>query len=65
MGRRGPGRSGVGRLTLIDMDHIAPSSINRQIHALTPTIGQAEGAGHAERIASIHPSCQLLRLMIL
>jgi len=26
-------RSGVGRLTLIDMDHVSESNINRQIHA--------------------------------
>ena len=53
-------RSGVGRLTLIDMDHIAPSNINRQIHALTPTIGQAKVLAMQERIASIHPSCQVI-----
>jgi hypothetical protein len=29
-------RSGVGRLTLIDMDHVAESNINRQVHALMP-----------------------------
>ena len=34
-------RSGVGRLTLIDMDHIAESNVNRQIHALTTTLGQS------------------------
>ena len=32
-------RSGVARLTLIDFDQIAASNINRQIHALTPTLG--------------------------
>ena len=35
-------RSGVARLTLVDMDHIAESNINRQIHALTSTTGQAK-----------------------
>ena len=35
-------RSGVGRLTLIDMDHVAESNINRQVHALTSTVGMAK-----------------------
>ena len=35
-------RSGVAQLTLIDMDHIAESNVNRQIHALTGTLGQAK-----------------------
>ena len=50
-------RSGVGRLTLIDMDHIAESNINRQIHALTSTLGQAKIEAMRERIAQIHPAC--------
>lgn len=52
-------RSGVARLSLIDMDHIAPSNINRQIHALTHTTGQAKVQAMRERIASIHPECQV------
>ncbi len=35
-------RSGVGQITLVDMDHVAESNINRQIHALTDTVGQAK-----------------------
>ena len=34
-------RCGVGALTLIDLDHIAESNVNRQIHALTQTLGQS------------------------
>ena len=52
-------RSGVGRLTLIDMDHIAESNVNRQIHALTSTLGQAKIEAMRERIAQIHPGCQV------
>ena len=52
-------RSGVARLTLIDMDHIAESNINRQIHALTHTTGQAKVQAMRERIAAIHPDCQV------
>ncbi|MFM8866002.1 MAG: ThiF family adenylyltransferase [Limnohabitans sp.] len=52
-------RSGVARLTLIDMDHIAESNINRQIHALSATLGQAKTEAMRERIAQIHPDCQV------
>jgi len=50
-------RSGVGRLTLIDMDHVAESNINRQVHALGPTLGQAKVEAMRERIALIHTDC--------
>ena len=52
-------RSGVARLTLVDMDHIAESNINRQIHALTHTTGQSKVVAMKERIALIHPDCQV------
>lgn len=52
-------RSGVAQLTLIDLDHIAESNINRQIHALGPTLGQAKTQAMAERIAHIHPGCRV------
>ena len=50
-------RSGVGRLTLIDMDHIAESNINRQVHALTPTLGMTKVQAMCERIHDINPAC--------
>lgn len=52
-------RSGLARLTLIDMDHIAESNVNRQIHALTGTLGQSKIEAMRERIAQIHPGCQV------
>jgi tRNA A37 threonylcarbamoyladenosine dehydratase len=52
-------RSGVGRLTLIDLDHVAESNINRQIHALNTTLGQAKVYAMAERIALINPACRV------
>lgn len=52
-------RSGVGRLTLIDLDHVAESNINRQIHALSCTLGQAKVQAMAERIALINPECRV------
>ena len=52
-------RSGVGRLTLIDMDHISESNINRQIHALTETTGQSKVLAMQARIALINPNCRV------
>ncbi|HEY8361093.1 MAG TPA: ThiF family adenylyltransferase, partial [Ramlibacter sp.] len=48
-------RSGVGTLTLVDLDHVAESNINRQIHALDGTVGQAKVLAMRERIAQINP----------
>ena len=48
-------RSGVGRLTLIDLDHVAESNINRQVHALTSTLGAAKVEVMAQRIRDISP----------
>jgi tRNA A37 threonylcarbamoyladenosine dehydratase len=50
-------RSGVGRLTLIDLDHVAESNMNRQIHALDATLGMAKVQAMRERIAAINPEC--------
>jgi len=50
-------RSGVGALTLIDLDHVAESNINRQVHALAGTLGQAKVQAMRDRIAQIHPGC--------
>lgn len=52
-------RSGVGQLTLIDLDHIAVSNINRQIHALDSTLGQAKVQALATRIRDINPACKV------
>jgi tRNA A37 threonylcarbamoyladenosine dehydratase len=50
-------RSAIGRLTLIDLDNVAESNINRQLHALTDTLGKAKVIALAERIAQINPTC--------
>jgi len=52
-------RSGVAALTLIDLDHIAESNINRQVQALGATLGQAKVQALRERIADIHPGCSV------
>ena len=52
-------RSAVGALTLIDLDNVAESNINRQIQALSGTIGLAKIDALAERIAQINPYCKV------
>jgi tRNA A37 threonylcarbamoyladenosine dehydratase len=50
-------RTAVGRLTLIDLDNVAESNTNRQIHALDGNYGKAKVDAMAERIALIDPAC--------
>jgi tRNA A37 threonylcarbamoyladenosine dehydratase len=52
-------RSGVGGITLVDMDHVAESNINRQIHALESTLGAAKTAVMRTRILDINPACRV------
>lgn len=52
-------RSGIGALTLVDLDDICASNVNRQIHALESTIGRAKVALMQERIAAINPDCRV------
>jgi tRNA threonylcarbamoyladenosine dehydratase len=50
-------RSGVGHITMVDMDHVSESNINRQVHATQQTLGQSKIAAMQDRIALINPSC--------
>ncbi len=50
-------RSGIGQITLIDMDDICITNTNRQIHALDITQGMVKVDAMAERIAAINPEC--------
>ena len=52
-------RSRVGAISLVDLDHIAESNTNRQIHALGDAYGKAKVLAMAERIAAIDPSCDV------
>lgn len=52
-------RSGVGKLDLIDKDVVSASNINRQIIALTSTIGRPKVEVMRERIADINPNCEV------
>lgn len=48
-------RCGIGRLTLIDLDHVAESNINRQIQALDSTLGMSKVLALQQRFAQINP----------
>lgn len=50
-------RSGAAALTLIDLDQVSESNINRQIQALGSTVGMAKAEALRLRIADIHPGC--------
>lgn len=50
-------RNAIGRLTLIDLDNVAESNTNRQVHALDGNYGKAKVRAMAERIRLIDPDC--------
>lgn len=52
-------RTGVGRLTLIDADKVAPSNLNRQIIALRSTLGKSKVGLFRDRIADIAPEIEV------
>jgi tRNA A37 threonylcarbamoyladenosine dehydratase len=55
-------RSAIGHITMIDFDNLAESNINRQIHAMTDTLGQAKVSALAQRIAQINPACRVTEI---
>ncbi|MDH5573118.1 MAG: tRNA cyclic N6-threonylcarbamoyladenosine(37) synthase TcdA [Gammaproteobacteria bacterium] len=52
-------RSGIGNITLVDFDDIAIGNINRQLPAMTSTLGQKKIKVMAERIQQINPACRV------
>lgn len=52
-------RNAVGTITLFDLDNIAESNVNRQIHALEGAFGKAKVSAMRERILAINPMCQV------
>ncbi|MEY4690396.1 MAG: hypothetical protein RIT19_721 [Verrucomicrobiota bacterium] len=52
-------RSGVGRLSLVDLDEVCISNINRQLHALDSTVGRAKAEVMAERVGVISPEARV------
>ena len=55
-------RSGVGAITLIDLDELCISNSNRQLHAMVGTVGRRKTAVLAERLRCINPSCVVQEL---
>lgn len=55
-------RSAIGRITMIDLDNLAESNVNRQLHALTDTLGMAKVEALAQRIAQINPYCEVTQV---
>lgn len=51
-------RSGLGEITLIDLDHLAESNMNRQLPALDETLGRSKIEVMAERAKQINPDCK-------
>jgi len=55
-------RSGIGRITLIDLDDLCITNTNRQIHALDPHIGASKVAVMAQRLRAINPALECTEL---
>lgn len=55
-------RNAVGNITLIDLDNIAESNVNRQLHAVDGAFGKAKVTAMRERILSINPACQVTEI---
>lgn len=52
-------RSGIGQLTLVDLDEVCLSNINRQLPALEDTVGLSKADVLADRVRRIQPECQV------
>jgi len=52
-------RSGIGRLTLVDLDEVCVSNINRQLHALDYTVGRSKVEVMVERVRAISPEARV------
>ena len=52
-------RAGVGHLLLVDFDRVEESNINRQILALTSTVGRKKSEVAAARVRDINPACEV------
>ena len=53
-------RSGIGHLTLVDLDEICVTNVNRQLHAMDGQIGRQKTEAMAERALAIHPGCEVV-----
>ena len=55
-------RSGVGALTLVDLDEVCLTNVNRQLHAVAGEIGRPKVEAMARRVNAIHPACAVTAL---
>ncbi|MEK8131488.1 tRNA threonylcarbamoyladenosine dehydratase [Paenibacillus filicis] len=55
-------RTGIGRIIMIDKDVVDITNVNRQIHALTTTVGQPKAELMRDRILQINPECDAIAL---
>jgi len=53
-------RSGVGTFSLVDLDDVCQTNVNRHIHALTHTVGQSKTTALTERVRAINPEATLI-----
>lgn len=56
-------RTGIGRISLIDMDEVCVSNVNRQLHALDGQVGRPKVEVMAERLRAISPECEVRAVM--
>jgi tRNA threonylcarbamoyladenosine dehydratase len=54
------GRAGVGQITLVDFDDICLTNVNRQIHALSSTVGLPKVEAMAARLRDINPQAEII-----
>jgi len=54
------GRAGIGRITLVDFDDICLTNVNRQIHALSSTVGLPKVEVMAVRLREINPAATII-----
>ncbi|HEY8991795.1 MAG TPA: tRNA threonylcarbamoyladenosine dehydratase [Luteolibacter sp.] len=52
-------RSGIGHLTLCDLDEICVTNVNRQLHAMDGQVGRQKTEAMAERVRAISPACEV------
>ncbi len=55
-------RSAVGGMTLVDLDMVAESNVNRQVHALDAEFGRAKVSVMAQRLRAINPACAVTEI---
>ncbi|MGZ8919600.1 MAG: tRNA cyclic N6-threonylcarbamoyladenosine(37) synthase TcdA [Limisphaerales bacterium] len=55
-------RTGLGALTLVDLDEVCVSNVNRQLPALTSEVGKAKIQVLKERVAGINPECRVIAI---